>query len=167
MGQYRFEGKSHLHLQDVKVKELKRGDIVETDKPLDKMFPNVWVPVGAAPVTNAVLDAQAANTQQPTGAVINLGPDEPGKEPNANLTDAEKPPLEARGPEAGKSDEKQDFGEDLTDHFEAAESADLRVFKKGKKYFVLDADGKSPLNEDDLTSKAKVEDFLDEYKATK
>lgn len=156
---YRLVGLQHLDLANNSIKELKTGDIVEDERDLEKLFPNVWAKVAEGPgAANAamlprsrVINPSAANTQQPVGAAISTGP-HPAETPEEHLPPFAPPSAE-------------ELGDDHTEEFEAAGPLDVKVYKKGKTYNVYDADrvGVPLPKSEDLTSKKKVEDFLASY----
>lgn len=156
---YKLVGLQHLDLASGNVKELNTGDIVEDERDLEKLFPNVWARVAEGPgAANAamlprsrVINPAAANTQQPVGAAISTGPDK-AETPEEHLPAFAAPP-------------EEELGADHTEEFEAAGPLDVKVYKKGKSYHVYDADrvGVPLPDSEGLTSKAKVEDFLASY----
>jgi hypothetical protein len=55
-------------------------------------------------------------------------------------------------------------GEDVTDKFDKAPAAGLKVYHQGRQYHVVEAnDPDTPLHEDEFTRKDQVEDFIDDY----
>lgn len=62
--------------------------------------------------------------------------------------------------ETEAEEEDQDFGDDVTDQFPKAGEKNLKVFKEGKSFTVVSDNAK--VNEEDLTSKKKVNEFIDE-----
>lgn len=56
------------------------------------------------------------------------------------------------------------LGDDVTAEFKKAGQADLKVFKKGKEFFLTDADATdTPLNEQGFTTKKQVDNFISTY----
>lgn len=61
-----------------------------------------------------------------------------------------------------EEDEEEPLGQDVSDDFK--NEKDLLVFKDGKKYWITTADVPGePLNDDPLTSKKAVNEFIDDH----
>lgn len=72
--------------------------------------------------------------------------------------------LAGGGREEAKAARPSAFGDEVSDQFPKAGEAGLKVLKKGTKYTVVDADDPAkPLNEEALTSKDKVNEFIGSF----
>lgn len=121
-----------------------KDTIVESDKPLDAMFVNCFEPLDDAP---AFVPGAAPPIQLDDAGEVVGRADEPAPEDEIPV------------PEAG-----EDLGDDVTEDFDGAEEADLKVFKKGRQYHVAGADRPGEaLNDEEFTTKGQVKDFLKKY----
>lgn len=84
-----------------------------------------------------------------------------GPEKFDKLSDAAPTPASPDGPEAAADD--TDRGDEVTDQFDNAPAAGVRVFKRGRVYSVYnEGDMTSPTNEDEFTRKGDVEAYIDD-----
>lgn len=76
------------------------------------------------------------------------------------LRDAAKTKKIKRKVKEEEADDREPLGEDVTEDFDVAVKAQVKVFRNGRNFFVTDlADVFTPLNTDKLT-KTKVADFI-------
>lgn len=145
-----------------------KGEKVESDLPLDKMFVNAYIPLGdgSGPKTARQLADEEPTPQERDAA---LGEVQRGKGKKAAPKKGKAPakgakPAKDEG-DAPEDEEESEDGEDVTDQFPLAVENDLKVFK-GKKGTVV-KDGKKTLNDEPLKTKKQVRDFLDEHLGAK
>jgi len=107
--------------------------MIDTDLPLDTMFPNKFKRIERAP--------EKADSEDPV---------ESSKE-------KEKAPEKA--PEG---DEEVSLGEDVTRHFPLAFEEGFKVFRRGSYFHVYEGDETTPMNDKGLR-REKVKPFLRKY----
>lgn len=120
-----------------------------------------------------VVGMGANATMYKKGAIIQSDEDLVAKHPNKfelvpEPEKAKAPEEEAAAGEAAPDEEEAPeetgFGMDVTGNFKKAAHADLKVFKKGKFFTVVDADEPDKaLNEEELTDKKAVGAFISNY----
>lgn len=119
-----------------------KGEVIETELDLGTMYLNKFDEVPGAKPTKG----------RPLNEVSLPAPVEE-KTPEAKPAPAEEP----------KENEAPDFGQDVTADFSVAVESSLLVFKKGKHYAVTTKEDPTKALAEGLTSKGKVESFVDEY----
>ena len=154
MSLYKLKGGQHNHSDG---KTYKKGDLVESEADLTKIFTNKFEKVyeteeEASPGVSfpAVKVAQAKSKV----TVVDL-PVDSKEEEEKELEEVEE-----------KIEEKPEKrGKEVTKNFSEAVEQDLKVFKKGRQYFVYDMDPAVPLNEKGL-NKGQVKKFITDYLET-
>lgn len=132
------------HEQDGKV--YKSGDIIETDRPLDEMFPLKF-----DELPDPEWDKRKETRRKPAIATP--------KTKKRDKVDAETEDVTPSKESASTSSE---YGEDVSDQFEGAAKAELQVFVKHNWYTVVDPEDGTVLTETRIR-KNQVPAFLDKY----
>lgn len=154
----------------------KAGDIIETDMDLIGHFPNKFILVHEEPSAGTKLvnekdfDEFLRWKQQQSGTVqADLSEEEiPKKKARAKVEDEVKEEDDDDGTDTIENDTANipaSLGEDVTDEFEKAQDADVKVFRNDKgEYFIVDSDDPTtPLNEVIFTNKKQVTEFCKRY----
>lgn len=157
---YKLLTSTHLEIepngkQRVYVASDPDNNIVETDKPLDKLFPNKFEPLEKLPKSKKKKKKKKSKKQAKE------------KPPEEELANDDIVDDEVDNEELDDDEDVPPLGEDVTDQFAAAVDEDLLVFmvKKGNRKAYLVATGdepNTPLNDKPL-GKKKVEEFLSSY----
>ena len=151
---YRLKGGNHNHSDG---KTYKNGDIIDTDVDLAKKFPHKFEPIHDELEASEGTPFPSISITRPKSkvTVVDMPTEEETKE------DTPVADVEAETGEK-KAGEKVDRGKDVTKKFPSAVENELKVFEKGRKFFIYDLDPNAPLNEKGLT-KAKAVKFIQEY----
>lgn len=148
------------------------GDIVESNRPLDKIFVNKFKRL-AGPASQYAShggeddDEDDVEAEWPVTSVE----DARVKRADRHLTEEQLknkkhliPKLKSKKGKVTDEELQKKFGEEVTSDFEGAEDADLRVFKKGNTYHVSDADDPSnPISPKQGLKKDDAKKFLQKY----
>lgn len=139
------------HFEDGKL--YRRGEVVESNRPLDTNFENkfqkVGGPVSESPRAKEIRARKASKSAAPVKTAKG------GKKGPQKGAEA--------GQGAGKDPGANPFGKDVTGEYEQAQNFGLQVFRKRDLHTVIDpADPKTPLNEKGIPSDA-VNDFVENY----
>lgn len=128
---------------------LRKGDVIESDRALDKIFRNKFEEV---PPETPVTPTPSADEVEDETTVVDLETGDGG-------TDDE----EKANTDTDQSLTSGDtLGENVTSQFSKAEAVGALVFKSGNAYQVASADSpETPMNKKALRSKAKVNEFLE------
>lgn len=116
-----------------------KGSRIVSDRDLDQIFKGKFTRIDDAPSFPNDCSGVAETTE------------EEGQETREEVSSLAKPPSEA-GP----------LGADVTSLFPSAAANELRVFKKGNRYHVCDAESDKPLTDKPIV-KAAVESFIESY----
>lgn len=148
--------------------------VVDTDSPLDELFMNKFRRVDGDTHPgrdfvdhphDPVRDAPLAE-RIPKGIKTQFSGDTDRADRDRAERDVEAAKAPKKGSKKKAEEEEQDepAGDDVTSQFPDAGVGDLKVFKDGRKYQVYDQSNLgTPLNEEDLTRKEQVEEFVASY----
>jgi len=125
-----------------------KGDIVESDKDLCKMFGNRF---------EKVVEPQPAPSPVMEQTFHHPPPEKEGVE----ATESAPPsPIVSTLPEDKKFVENIDFGLDVSDEFPDAITANVKVFLKDEHYSIVDGGNNHMLNEKPFKKTTRVQKFL-------
>ena len=130
--------------------DVKPGDIVDTDAPLDRMFPDKFVPVEGLPPTPAV-DPDEEETP------IKVKEQPAVKEPAKKATEKKDKKKSTKKPPKAKP------FKDVTEKFSHAKEEDFKVFTKDRGYWVAEADDPNTILNEKKLKKGEVDGFIDAY----
>jgi len=138
-------------------KDYQKGEIIESTKDLMKIFQNKFVLVSGDPAADISVKIPAPAPILPVkipiaAALPNVKIPAPLPVPIA--------PVAPVAPEAGSP-----LGTDITDRFPAAIKAQLKVFRKGKDYFVTEVSDIAEALNDTPLNKIQVDEFVKAYDA--
>jgi len=151
---------------DGNVFEFNRGreTIIEDNRPLDSMFMNKFrcLEGDTSPGRDYVrawdrlgLEDAPLAERQPEGVASEFSTDTERAQRRREERAAQQAQRAAQMAEGA-------MGDDVTEDFEAAKDADLKVFKKGRRYHVLD--GSEVISDDGGLTKDEVEEFIEDNK---
>ena len=126
-------------------KEYGPGDTIETDRDLKKLMPEKF---------ELVHEIYAPDVSVLEKPVI------PG--PDTSEVDDDLIPSDSTSEVENSEPEVSEHGTDVTDQFEDAKTAELKVYKKGPWYSIVDPDNDQVLSEKKLRQN-KVAEFLAQY----
>ncbi len=140
-----------------------KGDVIESDKDLVRLFKNKFkevdpdTPTGHSAMLGRGLDPE-------TSKALAKAAEKKEKEERKK---AEKAAEKAKKEEADESDESDgteevDLGQDVTSSFEDELTDGFQVFRKNKKYTVVKKGETESLHEGVLRNKPMVESFLED-----
>lgn len=131
------------HEQDGK--QYGKGDVIESREPLDQLYPQRFKRAGAGAAATVKAEPPSAgegHEEGPTG----------------------KGPVQSPAQTPAKTQEESTLGEDVTEEFDSAAKAGLKVYRDGRHYKVAEDDAvNTQVDDGELTSKAKVEAFVKDY----
>lgn len=149
MSLYKLKGGQHNHSDG---KTYKKGDLVESEANLAEIFTNKFERIyetEEAPSVGTSFPSVKVSSAKSKVTIVDLPAD--SKEED-----------EEEFKEEDEEKEIVDRGKEVTKNFPVAVDQDLKVFKKGRLYFVYDMDPAVPITEEGLT-KAKVKKFIEDY----
>jgi len=128
----------------------KKGDIIASDKPLDKLFRNKFEIVSRPVEVDTVGSSPSSGPESDPVETLVMTPVLEEVETEDTITST--------------SEEEQDVyhGDDVTKKFPDAIAKGVLVYRKGRKYTVVDFDSNEVLDST-MTRKAKVEEWLKEW----
>jgi hypothetical protein len=152
----------------------KKGEVVESEKELDKMFMNKFERLGSnepqevsaghpntreigpdPDFNDDIMDTQAQELKTRRG----IDPESPRAKRNLGRAVAMEEDAEE---EADDEPVESDLGDDVTSDFADAKKAEMKVFKDGKQYFVADSADPSKSLEKKGMTKAEMKAYLKE-----
>lgn len=129
-----------------------KGEIVESDIDLSKKFVNKFDKLSDKEPRAAKVAREAREE------------DEEGTEEDDDVVSGETKSVMDPANKDTLSGLSSKLGENVTEDFELAQEAELAVFKKGKKFYIVEPeDTNVALNDDPLSSTAEVNKALKKY----
>lgn len=181
MAQYEMVGRAGKHSEGG---EKFHGDIIETDKPLDKMFANKFRKLGepeepkpvkkvgkTKPVAKSPLPAPfpAAIDEGGRGKVEPAKRGSKVKDQIDEDNDNDDEDVETEATAGLKDDAVSGFGEDITLTFDEVGESKVKVFRDdSSKLFTIvsSEEPEVPLNKEEIKTRQAVKKFLKEYQGT-